>query len=121
MRTYICLSAVFLAACSPAFTDGEYAISGAPGYSFSDTGGDGKFILRHADGKLGEIVVSARVVSYRVESGHLLVARRPMLVSKNSDGTLAWKEEGQCQFLSIDTAKHSIELLKQPIQGLSCR
>jgi hypothetical protein len=120
MRTCIFFSAVFLAACSPAVTDGDYPISGAPGYSFSDTGGDGKFIVRHTAGKLGEIVINARVVSYRVETGRLLVARRPMHASKNPDGTLAWKQEGQCEFLSIDTTKHSIDLLENPIQSLSC-
>jgi hypothetical protein len=120
MTSRLAFLAGALAACSPAVTDGEYAISGAANYALSDSGGHGKFIVLRESGELSKIVVSARVMSLRVEANHILVAHRPLRLTKDSKGILTTSLESACEFLSIDTATNEIRPLSEPVVGLSC-
>jgi hypothetical protein len=119
LAVFFC-STAFLCACSPAFTDGEYAISGAQDYYFSDAGGDNKFITKRKPGQQGEIVISSRVDAYRVDGNELFIARLPKRVHKGADGALSWAQAGSCEYWSINITGGHKELLDHPVSGLQC-
>jgi hypothetical protein len=119
LAVFFC-STAFLCACSPAFTDGEYAIAGAPGYSFYDAGGDNKLITKSTPGQQAEIVISARVTAYRVDGNDLLVSRLPKRVHKGTDGSLSWEQAGSCEYHRINIAVGNKEILNHAVAGLQC-
>ncbi len=106
--------------CGPAATDGEYSISGANDYAFSDAGGDGKFITRRRAGKPSEITIRAKVVAFRVENNRLLVLRQPASYKTRTDGTLHTVLEAKCELWAINTLTHDVQLMARPLEAQSC-
>lgn len=108
-----------LGGCSPAFTDGMWEIDGAPGYFFSDTGGDGTAILK--EGREGLVIfIDARVNGYFVSKGKLFVSRSPRTLIQDERGVLQSKVAENCEFLEVDMGSHTIRRMHEAIPGLSC-
>ena len=108
-----------LGGCSPAFTDGMWEIDDAPGYFFSDTGGDGTAILKV--GRQGLVIfIDARVNGYFVSKGKLFVSRSPRTLIQDERGILQSKVAENCEFLEVDIRSHTIRRMYEAIPGLAC-
>lgn len=111
MKIYISTFLIFVSGCGPALTDGDYRI--ANGYSFSDTGGDGKSIAyKEEHDKLGKIVINARVDSYYFHNEIIWVARRPRIDFLDSAGVHSSIMENKCEFYKINTKTHIIQKIE---------
>jgi len=95
-----------LAGCGPGVTDGEWEITN--GYSYVDTGSNGKAIYEDK-----KSIIAPRVDSYKVDGDNIIVARRPAGTwwredqhgNKFSDWTLA----DTCEYWMINTRTHEIK------------
>lgn len=112
--------AVILAGCSPACTDGTYAISGAPGFFYWDAGGDGKMIFFEGPGGEHTTLIDQRVNAYRLVNGRLYASRSPRVTFKDSAGLLSSYLEPHCEFWSVDIATRVLKQEAEGVQGLRC-
>jgi hypothetical protein len=101
------LTALILAACGPGVVDGAESIG--YGYYLADTGGNGRTIEFHENGKKPRAVIGARVETFAKRGQTIVVARRPAsVVMKN--GSAEWNVSEACEYWLIDTKSHTVEI-----------
>jgi hypothetical protein len=91
-----------MAGCGAGVSNGEFSIIGK--YKFSDSGGDGKMVIRRDSWwRMGQIVVSPKVVSYAVHGKDIIVARRPLRSVWHKGIITGVEVLPTCEFWLIDT------------------
>lgn len=97
----------------------DYSESIINGYSYNDAGHFERTIV-YTDGQgSSSIVVNARVDDYLVNGDELVVARRPREVY-DEGGVTNSRLSGNCEFLLVDTVKHTVIAIAKP-SSLNCR
>ncbi|QTN27872.1 hypothetical protein HZ993_21865 [Rhodoferax sp. AJA081-3] len=117
---FTAVMAMAMVGCGPAFTDGDYAIRAAPGFYFSDSGGDEKMILVDVPGGQKMILIDSRVNAYHVDKGRLYVSRSPRVLKKDSAGHLTGHVQQRCEFWSVDIASRTLKREIEGVKGLRC-
>lgn len=95
--------------CGPGVFDEKFRIAGE--YSLLDSGGDGRFIIREPSGQKSSITINARVDQFIVDKEKIVIARRPLRVLHNSDGSSVGHIEDGCEYWIIDIKRHESERL----------
>jgi hypothetical protein len=111
---------LFVCGCSPAITEGSYALDGAPGLFLSDAGGNERIILIDAPGNKKTILLDARVNDYVVDKGRLYVSRSPRVFQKDAAGHLIGHIEQHCEYWSINIGDGALRREREGVQDLRC-
>lgn len=91
------------------------------GYEYTDAGGYEKVIVYRGGKHAPQMVVDARVDSYKIEGDKIIVARRPRetFYEGNQDQVLSSRLSGDCEYWAINIKTHRVEKTSEA-HGLYC-
>ena len=97
---FLAISALGTSGCGPGIADGCTGILST--YYLCDDGGQGISIERRTGIAKFSRIVEPRVDQVQVEGHTIAIARRPLKVVYQPDGSADWQSNGSCEYLLLD-------------------